>query len=138
LALMLSRMRNLVGVTILWLLLMGCASTDSEGHPAGTIPYHIAIETSDPGSRIEVDGEYVGVAPVTVTIYGDKDGTFHGAGDGHTTFRAYPVKAGQFIQTKTFLNGAQAFMFGQQDRIPKRLFFDLNQKTEELQIIGPR
>ena len=85
-----------------------------------------------------MDGEYAGVSPITVTMYGDKDGTFHGAGDGYTTFRAYPVKPGQFIQTKSFLNGAQAFMFGQQDRIPKRLYFDLNQKTEELQIIGPR
>jgi len=116
----------------------GCASTDNQRQPAGTIPFEIAIETSEPGSRIELDGEYLGLSPLTVTVYGDKDGTFHGAGDGHTTFRAYPVKPGQFIQTKSFLNGAQSFMFGQQDRIPRRLFFDLNQKTEELQIVAPR
>ena len=132
-------MNNLASViTVLVLVCCGCASTDKAGHPSGTIPYPIAIETSEPGSRIEVDGEYMGVSPITVTIYGDKDGTFHGAGDGYTTFRAHPVKPGQFIQTKSFLNGAQSFMFGQQDRIPKRLYFDLNQKTEELQIIGPK
>lgn len=123
---------------VLVALCFGCASTESAGHPSGTIPYEIVIETSDPDSRIELDGEYMGKSPLTITIHGDKDGTFHGAGDGHTTFRAYPVKPGQFIQTKSFLNGAQAFMFGQQDRIPKRLFFDLNQKTEELQIIAPK
>jgi hypothetical protein len=127
------------------LLLAGCASSSTttaggsdRGHPSGTIPYDIVIEASDEGSRIEVDSEYVGKAPLTVTIYGDKDGTFHGSGDGYTTFRAFPVKPGQYIQTKRFLNGAQSFMFGQQDRIPKRLYFDLNQKTEELEIIGPK
>ena len=102
------------------------------------MPYAIFIETSDPGSRIEVDGEYVGTAPLTVTIWGDKDGTFHGAGDGHTVFAAYPVRSGQFIQKKSFLNGAQAFMFGQEDRIPARLYFDLNQKPEGLQISIPK
>ena len=49
-----------------------------------------------------------------------------------------PVKAGQYVQTKKFLNGAQAFMFSQQDRIPKRLYFDLNKKNDELEIIGPK
>lgn len=123
---------------LLALSLCGCASPETAGHPGGTIPYVIAIETSDPGSRIELDGEYMGRSPLNVTIYADKDGTFHGAGDGNTIFKAYPVKPGQYVQTKSFLNGAQDFMFGQQDRVPKRLYFDLNQKTEELQIIGPK
>lgn len=101
------------------------------------MPYEVQIETSDPGSRIEVDGEYMGLAPLTVTIWGDSDGTFHGSGDGYTVFKAYPVKPGQYIQVRRFLNGAQAFMFGQQDRIPRRLYFDLNQKPEGLQIQPP-
>lgn len=96
------------------------------------------METSDPGSRIEVDGEFVGMSPLKVTIWGDRDGTFHGGGDGHTVFKAYPVKPGQFPQTKSFLNGAQQFMFGQEDRVPKRLYFDLNQKTEGLEIRIPK
>lgn len=28
-------------------------------------------------------------------------------------------------------------MFGQQDRIPRRLYLDLNQKPEQLQILAP-
>ncbi len=96
------------------------------------------VETSDPGSRIEVDGEYVGVSPLKVTIWGDRDGTFHGGGDGHTVFKAYPVKPGQFMQTKSFLNGAQQFMFGQEDRVPRRLYFDLNQKSQGLEITIPK
>ena len=103
-------------------LAAGCASTPA-GHPSGTIPFEVLVETSDPGSRIELDGEYVGVSPLKVTVWGDRDGTFHGGGDGHTVFKAYPVKPGQFVQTKSFLNGAQQFMFGQEDRVPKRLFF---------------
>ena len=119
------------------LLLIGCASTP-EGHPSGTVPIEVLIETSDPGSRIEVDGEYVGVSPLKVTIWGDRDGTFHGGGDGHTVFKAYPVKPGQFMQTKSFLNGAQQFMFGQEDRVPRRLYFDLNQKSQGLEITIPQ
>jgi len=131
-------MKKLISLaTTAVLFACGCASADSAGHPSGTIPYEILIETSDPGSRIKMDGDYVGVSPIMVTIYGDKDGTFHGAGDGYTTIRSHPVKPGQFVQTKSFLNGAQSFMFGVQDRIPKKLYFDLNQKTEDLQIIGP-
>jgi len=122
------------------LLLSGCASSSEARHRpgGGPVPYEVQIETSDPGSRIEVDGEYMGTSPLTVTIWGDADGTFHGPGDGYTVFKAYPVKPGQYIQTRKYLNGAQAFMFGQQDRIPQRLYFDLNQKPEELQILAPQ
>ncbi len=122
------------------LLLAGCASpSEHERRPGGgPVAYEVQIETSDPGSRIEVDGEYMGVSPLTITIWGDEDGTFHGSGDGYTIFKAYPVKPGQYVQTRKFLNGAQAFMFGQQDRIPKRLYFDLNQKPEGLQILAPQ
>lgn len=122
------------------MLLAGGCSTPKEANRlpgGGPVPYEVQIETSDPGSRIEVDGEYMGLAPLTVTIWGDSDGTFHGSGDGYTVFKAYPVKPGQYIQVRRFLNGAQAFMFGQQDRIPKRLYFDLNQKPEGLQIQPP-
>lgn len=131
---------GIVGVVLSAFLLSGCAGP-GEAHRrpgGGPVPYEVLIETSDPGSRIEVDGEYMGVSPLTVTIWGDKDGTFHGSGDGYTVFKAYPVKPGQYIQTRKFLNGAQAFMFGQQDRIPKRLYFDLNQKPEGLQILAPQ
>lgn len=128
------------GCCVLVLFIAGCATArEHERRPGGgPVPYEVQIETSDPGSRIEVDGEYMGVSPLTVVIWGDKDGTFHGSGDGYTVFKAYPVKPGQYIQTRTFLNGAQAFMFGQQDRIPKRLYFDLNQKPEGLQILAPQ
>lgn len=85
-----------------------------------------------------MDGEHQGVSPLTITIWGDKDGTFHGSGDGYTVFQAFPVREGQYIQTKRFLNGAQQFMFGQQDRIPRSLYFDLNQKPEGLEIQVPK
>jgi hypothetical protein len=127
---------TLLAFGLVWLG-VGCAST-SRGLGGGTVPYEVKIETSESGSRIEVDGEVQGRSPLTVTIWGDKDGTFHGSGDGHTVFRAFPVREGQFVQTKRFLNGAQQFMFGQEDRIPKSLYFDLNQKPEGLEIIAPK
>jgi hypothetical protein len=114
-------------------LISGCTSS-SPGRSGGTVPYQVAIEASDPGSRVELDGEYMGVTPLTITIWGDSDGTFHGAGNGYTIIKAYPVRPGQYPQTKSFLNGAQQFMFGQQDQIPKRLYFDLNQKPEGVEI----
>lgn len=52
------------------LLLGGCASPSEVHHRpgGGSVPYEVPIETSDPGSRIEVDGEYMGTSPLTVTI----------------------------------------------------------------------
>lgn len=108
-------------------LLSGCAAP-STNLGGGKVPFAVKVETSEPGSRIEVDGDVQGHSPLTVTIWGDSDGTFHGSGDGYTVFQAFPVREGQFVQTKRFLNGAQQFMFGQQDRIPKHIYFDLSQK----------
>ena len=135
-----ARNQLIVGALLAGFVVVGCSSghVDHRGRPSGTVPFEVHIDTSDPGSRIEVDGEDAGISPLTVTIWGDKDGTFHGSGDGYTEFKAYPVKPGQYIQTKRYLNGAQAFMFGQQDQIPRRLYFDLNQKPEGLQIIAPQ
>ncbi len=84
----------------------------------------VEIESSEPGARIEANGEYVGKTPVTIKIYGDEDGTFHNFGKYSYTVTAYPVKPGQRHQTKTFRAGG---WFTQEDMIPKKIFFDLNQ-----------
>ncbi len=114
---------------MLALFAAGCA-----GEPAnkpehgrdGTIAYHVKIESSDPGARVEVNDDFVGVTPVEIKIWGDRDGTFHNFGSADFIIRVHPVKDGQSVQTKVFRTGG---WFAQEDRVPGHLFFDLNQKA---------
>jgi hypothetical protein len=48
--------------------------------PDGTIAYDVLVESSEPGVRIEANQDYIGTTPVTLRIFGDKDGTFHNFG----------------------------------------------------------
>jgi hypothetical protein len=114
-----------IGVLATLILVVGCSSIPEgvEKGPDGTIAYTIEIETSEPGARIEVNGDYVGNAPTSVKVFGDKDGTFHNFGSDEYVIQAFPVKPGQKVQTKVFYTGK---WFGNEDQIPKRLFFDFN------------
>ena len=94
-----------------------------ERGPDGTIAYLVQIETSEPGARIEADGDYVWDSPMTLKIFGDRDGTFHNFGSYEYVISAYPVRQGQYVQTKVFKTGG---WFTSEDRIPKRLYFDLD------------
>jgi hypothetical protein len=87
------------------------------------VAYLVAIETSEPGARIEAGGEDVGKSPMTLKIYGDKDGTFHNFGTYLYVIKAYPVRPGQYLQTKVFRTGGGG---RPEDRIPTRLYFDVN------------
>jgi hypothetical protein len=105
----------------------GCATSNStaqkpERGPGGTIAYLVPIETNEPGVRIEVNGDYVGKTPITLKIFGDKDGTFHNFGRYEYVIKAYPVGPGQYVQTKVFRTGG---WFTPEDRIPTRLYFDV-------------
>lgn len=103
----------------------GCSTPQGgpERGPQGTIAYEVQIETDEPGSKIEVNGEYVGQTPCTVKLWGDKDGTFHNFGSSTWVVTAHPLHAGQTLQTKTFYTGG---WFQREDRIPKRIYLDLN------------
>ena len=106
-------------------IIVSCASTNSGGEKGldGTIAYQVEIEASEPDSRIEVNGDYVGKAPVNIKVFGDKDGTFHNFGSQEFVIKAFPVKPGQKVQTKVFHTGR---WFDTEDKIPKRLYFDFN------------
>ena len=111
------------------LLAAGCASGPAEkpeNGPGGTIAYYVKIESSEPGARVEVNEDQAGKTPVEVRIWGDKDGTFHNFGSSDFIIRVFPVRAGQSVQTKVFRTGG---WFSQEDRVPKHLFFDLDQKN---------
>ncbi len=94
----------------------------------GTIAYNIGIEASEPGARIEVNNQIVGTAPLTVKVFGDKDGTFHNFGDDEYVVRGYPPRQGQFPQTKIFKTGAFSI---KDDRIPGKIYFDFGPATDQ-------
>ena len=120
----------LLGIGLVALIGGGCAGNPGnqpERGPNGTIAYHVKIESSEPGARVEVNEEFVGVTPTEIRVWGDKDGTFHNFGTSDFTIRVFPVHAGQTPQTKVFRTGG---WFAQEDRIPQRLFFDLDLKGQ--------
>lgn len=118
-------------------ILSGCAGTKRglEKGPEGTIAYLVEIEASEPGARVEANGDYVGKTPLTLKIFGDKDGTFHNFGSQQYVIQVFPANTNQFVQTKVFRTGG---WFSQEDRVPKRLYFDLNQKTDGFSVDSPR
>jgi len=110
----------------------GCATSsrsvnDAERGPQGTIAYLMRVESSEPGARIEVNEEDVGKTPMDVRVWGDPDGTFHNFGASEFVIRVFPVREGQSVQTKVFRTGK---WFSQEDRVPKKLYFDLDQKAQ--------
>jgi hypothetical protein len=96
----------------------------AEPGPHGTMAYHVLIEASEPGARIEANGEHVGNTPLTLKIFGDRDGTFHDFGSYYYVIRALPLTTNQFAQTRFFGTGRS---WSHEDRIPERLYFDMNQ-----------
>jgi len=106
----------------------------TERGPHGTIAYDVSVEASDPGARIEVNGESVGNTPVHIKIYGDKDGTFHDFGSYFYVVRALPLATNQYPQTRTFATGRG---FTPEDRIPDRVYFDMSQNTPAPPVGGP-
>ena len=117
-------------------LFAGCASTPpgTERGPDGTIAYQVQVESSDPGARIEVNNDYIGKTPLTFKVWGDKDGTFHNFGSQDYIVRAYPENTNQFVQTKIFRTGG---WFSAEDKIPGRIYFDMNQKTSTFSVDLP-
>ena len=67
--------------------------------------------------------------------FGDRDGTFHNFGSRGFIIKVFPVRAGQHIQTKLFETGG---WWGKEDKIPGRLYFDLDQKSEGFSIDLPQ
>lgn len=108
-------------------ILMGCAAQPSgsqpERGPDGTVAYQVEVDSSPPGVRIEVNNEYMGRTPLTLKVYGDKDGTFHNFGSYTYTITAHPIHSGQMPQSKQFQTGG---WFTPEDKIPKKVFFEFH------------
>ena len=114
----------------------GCATAPpgAERGPNGTIAYLVQVESSEPGVRIEVNNDYIGKTPLTLKIFGDKDGTFHNFGSSDYIIRAFPANTNQYTQTKVFRTGG---WFSAEDKVPSRLYFDMSLKTSGFSIDLP-
>jgi hypothetical protein len=118
----------LAGSGLLIGLVTGCDTIPpgAERGPHNTMAYFVKIEASDPDVRIEANQQSVGTAPLTLKIFGDPDGTFHDFGSYYYIIQAIPVKTNQFVQTAVFRTG---HLFTPEDKIPPRIYFDMNQPS---------
>jgi len=117
-----------VGAAVV-LLVAGCVSPPPPGverGPHGTIAYDVLVEASDPGAKIEVNGNLVGNTPLHLKIFGNRNGTFHDFGSYYYTLRAYPVTTNQFQQIRVYGTGRD---YTRQDMIPQHIYFDMNENV---------
>src|SRR5438309_636850 len=110
--------------------LAGCETIPPgvERGPHGTMAYDVLIEASEPGARIEANGQDIGNTPVHLKIFGDPDGTFHDFGSYYYVIRALPLTTNQFPQVRMFRTG---HLFTPEDHIPQRISFDMNKPMPE-------
>lgn len=99
--------------------LSGCATRPELEHQVVT-----EILSDPPGARIEVNGDYIGDAPVTTKLR-------HHPSDkvvmGKVVIRALPRNGDEHLQEKTF-QGPQYPFDPHRDIVPKRVFFDMRLK----------
>jgi hypothetical protein len=110
--------------------LTGCETPlppGAEPGPHGTMAYNVLIEASEPGARIEANGQNIGNTPVHLKIFGDRDGTFHDFGSYDYVVQAFPLVTNQFPQTRVFRTG---HLLTPEDHIPSRIFFDMTQPPQ--------
>jgi hypothetical protein len=118
-------------------MLTGCESPPPPGVEQGphhTIAYDVLVEASPPGARIEADGSNLGNTPVHVKIFGDRDGTFHDFGSYTYIIRAFPIASNQYPQIRVFGTGKG---FTHEDRVPQRVYFEMNQPPPSYPPNGP-
>jgi hypothetical protein len=108
-------------------VLNGCQTftPDDEPGPNKTMAYYVRVESSTPGATIETNNVVAGQAPLTIKIFGDKDGNFHYFGNPEFVVRAVPPNTNEFVQTKVFRTGGPS---SSGDRVPGVIFFDLGQR----------
>src|SRR5689334_18020029 len=112
-------------------LFAGCETTAPPGveqGPHNTIAYEVSITASEPDVHIEANGADIGVAPVKLKIFGDRDGTFHDFGAYYYVIRAIPSNTNSFVQARYYRTGK---MFTPEDHIPQQIYFDMSKKPQE-------
>jgi hypothetical protein len=113
----------------IFLIASGCAS---HTHTHAERPrLKIQIVSQPAGAKIEINGLYVGDAPLSTDIEASNDGRFW----RDTVIKAYPKDTG-YIQIKAF-NGQSRWAIS--DMVPSRIFFDTRTEPgSELDNQAPR
>lgn len=86
----------------------------------GLRAYHVKVEASHPGVRIEVDGEHVTTLEGNkgeILLWADANGTFRN--NQVVVVKAYPGGANQLVQALSFSSA------GQQTFVPRSIYFDM-------------
>jgi PEGA domain len=96
----------------IFLICSGCASHTQVVRQR----LNLQIASQPVGAKIEVNGQYVGDAPLTVQIEASNDGRFW----KDTIIKAYPADKG-YTQIRAF-NGKSRWTIS--DMVPSKLFFD--------------
>jgi hypothetical protein len=106
--------------------LAGCSTVDPtiENGPEGTAACFMQVDASRPGVQIETNHVYAGKAPLTLKLFGNKDGTFHDFGSAEFVVTALPAATNRPPQNKSFKTGKSA---GMGSRIPGLLYFNIDQ-----------
>jgi len=118
---------RILSAAALAVMVSGCASAPKTKT--------ISIDSDPQGVRVEVNGEDLAKTPTSYSVRTNPEGEFLGswANAPQVEFTAYPPpnSTGLYKQVKVFQpNG----FFRAGDRIPARIFFDLHQKSERLEI----
>lgn len=120
-----------ISVALAAIFVSGCATTEDpnvEKGPQNTIAYNVPVESNLPGTKIEVNYQVIGVAPLSVKIFGDRDGTFHNFGNDEYIVRAYPPDSSYYPKTQIFKTGAFSI---KDDLIPKKITFNFDPNTDK-------
>jgi hypothetical protein len=97
----------------------GCTVMLAALQSSQTREYKVEVISDPPGARIEVDEDYVGDAPLTITMLGN---TRRQVVRGYE-IRALPIYYGHSVQRKWF---PPPGMYTTPATIPKRIFFDMS------------
>jgi hypothetical protein len=99
-------------MALVFLICSGCASHTPTVRPR----LKVQIGSQPTGARIEVNGQYVGDAPLSIDIEASNDGRFW----RDTIIKAYPKDTG-YTRIMAF-NGKSHWAIS--DAVPPKLFFD--------------
>ena len=108
----------LIGLFALILMHNSCYVTSSSGTKN---QFDVQIISDPPGASIEINGNYVGDAPLIVKIEGFGDQTFNKS----TEIIATPCHLEHFVQQRNFNGGHSTRSLN--DKIPEKILFTMDQ-----------
>ena len=119
-------MKKLSALSILFLLISCDGYYEPYNYTYQPDIYHRKVFTTNvvsepPGARIELDGDYIGDAPLEIQWEGL---SYNKVFTRDHIIKALPIHAGQYVQSKSFYG--RSWVQTERSPIPKTIFFDMN------------